>query len=78
MPDEKKVALYIRVAHHDDETAEMQESKLRRYAEDHGYVAISAYVDNGFSGLVLRRGAENLMRDITPELTITRAQGVEI
>ena len=54
MPDEKKFALYIRIAYPDDETAAVQESTLRRYAEDHGYVDISAYVDNGFSGLVLR------------------------
>ena len=63
MPDKRKVALYIRVAHKDDEAASMQESTLRRYAEDHGYADISAYVDNGVSGIGFDRPALNRLRE---------------
>jgi len=68
MLDNRNIALYIRVAHKDDEAA-AQESMLRKYAEDNGYRDVVVYVDNGVSGIGFDRPSLNrLQNDIETDL----------
>ena len=61
----KKIALYIRVASADDESMKNQEHLMREYAADRGYSDVVVYRDNGKSGLSLdRTGMNELVAEI--------------
>jgi DNA invertase Pin-like site-specific DNA recombinase len=63
--EEKRVAIYTRVARNDRFSIENQESVLREYAARQGCTDPLIYADNGESGLTLRRPAfMKLDRDI--------------
>ena len=49
----KITALYCRSAQKCDDAVANQEAMLRQYATENGYINISVYVDNGFSGLTI-------------------------
>ena len=49
--EEKKVALYCRVAHADQTAMELQSARLQRFAEIKGLAPCVSYLDNGYSGL---------------------------
>ena len=57
MPNEKRAALYCRVARADNDAIMQQEAVLRDYAANNGYDNISVYADNGESGLNFDRPA---------------------
>jgi len=60
------VAIYCRVAREDDEAIKIQETMLRRFAEENDYDNISIYADNGFHGLNFERPAfKRLNEDIS-------------
>jgi DNA invertase Pin-like site-specific DNA recombinase len=62
---ERHVAIYARTANASQLSIESQEAELRRYAEKQGYTELSAYVDNGYSGVSLERPAlRRLIADI--------------
>jgi DNA invertase Pin-like site-specific DNA recombinase len=65
--DEKKVAVYIRLAREDSQESapeiEQQKEMLRQYAQQHGFDEPVCYVDNGFSGLTLDRPAFSEMEE---------------
>jgi len=52
---EKRVAIYIRVAHADQLSMDNQETELRQYAKEQGYTDPLIYKDNGHSGLSFHR-----------------------
>ena len=58
-----KVAIYIRLANYDVDTASREEKALRDYAEEHGYRNVLAYVDNGVNGIGLNRPALNRLNE---------------
>jgi len=59
---EKKTAIYCRVALSDDFAIDMQEKQLRIYAEQEGYADIEVYSDNGASGNSFDRSALNRLK----------------
>jgi len=63
MVDNKRVAVYCRVAREDDDIIRIQESMIRRFAEENDYINISVYADNGFNGLNFNRPAFKRLND---------------
>jgi DNA invertase Pin-like site-specific DNA recombinase len=57
MNNNKKVAVYCRVAQQDDEAITLQREKVLHFAKEQGYSDISVYADNGASGLDFNRKA---------------------
>jgi len=57
LPQNRRVAIYLRVAREDDDAITMQKSVLQDYAEKQGYMNISVYADNGVSGINFNRPA---------------------
>ena len=69
MVNNKRVALYCRVAREDDEIIKMQEVMLRQFAGENDFTNISTYADNGFHGLNFNRPAfKRLNEDISAGL----------
>ena len=62
-PDAKAAALYVRVAHANEDAALCQEESLRQYAEEHGHRDMLTYVDNGISGIGFDRPALNRLQE---------------
>ena len=56
-----KTALYCRTAQQDDFAIENQLNRLMSFASEKGYENLSAYIDNGGSGLTLNRPAMNIL-----------------
>lgn len=59
----KQAALYIRVAHTDNDAVARQTNELTAYAQRHGHTDIKVYTDNGVSGLSLDRPAFNKLQE---------------
>ena len=57
MSNNKRVALYCRVAREDDTAMEGQARMIQNFAEEQGYINTVLYSDNGVSGIGLNRPA---------------------
>ena len=57
MVNNKKVAIYCRVARSDQTAIERQKTVLQGFAEEQGYTNSVCYMDNGFSGFDYMRTA---------------------
>jgi len=68
----KLIAVYARVSTANQEkegTIENQLAEMRKYAEDHSYIIVKEYLDEGWSGMRLDRPAlENLRQDAQNKL----------
>jgi hypothetical protein len=59
MDNRRKTAIYCRTARADAAAIAAQEARLRAYADEHGYVDVIPYRDNGAAGNTLDRPAMN-------------------
>ena len=55
LKDDKKTAIYCRVAQADNFAIERQKSTLKGFSEQQGYANPVLYIDNGFNGLNFNR-----------------------
>jgi len=63
--ENKKAAVYLRVAHADDMAMEIQTETVMRFAKTEGYTVSGCYSDNGANGITLDRPEMNrLLSDI--------------